>query len=87
MLLHPFRHPPEHPIENLVRQVHGLIDCVTGRDHAHVCLFLSRQSYARDHARAHVDQSTIRSGYVCVGIEHDVAILGEGIANIQDAGD
>jgi hypothetical protein len=64
------RHLPEHSIENLMRKVNRLVDCLTGGDHPHVYLLLTRQTDTSDETRAQVDHTAIDAGHPCVGVKH-----------------
>ncbi len=66
----PLRHLPKHPVEYLIRQVNGLVDCLTGRNHSDVNLLLTRQTDTSDQTRSEVDHSAIDPWHPCIGIEH-----------------
>ena len=68
--LDPLWYLPKHAIENLMREYHGLINCVAGRNHTNVNLLLTRQSYPSDEARSQVDHPSIDKWHACVGVEH-----------------
>ena len=69
-LIDPFWHLAEYPVEHIVCQVHGLLDCRSRRHHPHVYLPLPRQSQPCNDASTQVHERSIHPWHPCIRIEH-----------------
>jgi hypothetical protein len=72
-LLHLFRHFAKHTIEYLVRQIHRLLDRLSGGHNSHVYLSFLGKPDLCDETGAQTDHSSVDPRHVRVGVEHQIA--------------
>ena len=70
------RHRPKHVVENLVCQIHRLLDRPPRRHHADVHLSLPRQPNPGNQTRAQVNQRAVQPRHPRVRVEHASTSVG-----------